>query len=142
MITFTVEGKLQGDIVRACVAGKEIEIGLMGSDYPTPEEVLLSSALSCMILTIYYIAKERNVKVNNIEGYIEGTMDPRGFQGDPEVHPGLLEVNYYITVESEDRRINEILEQSIKRCPLKDTLSRPVKINVNWDIRNGKENKT
>jgi uncharacterized OsmC-like protein len=85
MITFTVEGRLEGDVAKTCVAGKEVDIGLMGSDYPTPEEMLLASALSCMMLTIYYVAKEMNVKLDDVEGYIEGTMDPKGFQGDPNV---------------------------------------------------------
>ncbi len=134
MITFTVEGRLEGDVAKTCVAGKEVDIGLMGSDYPTPEEMLLSSALSCMMLTIYYVAKEMNVKIDNVEGYIEGTMDPKGFQGDPNVPPGLLEINYFINVKSNDERINEVLEKSMRRCPLKDTLIRQIKVNVNWKI--------
>ncbi|MFP3165395.1 OsmC family protein [Acidianus hospitalis] len=134
MITFTVEGRLEGDVAKTCVAGKEVDIGLMGSDYPTPEEMLLASALSCMMLTIYYVAKEMNVKLDDVEGYIEGTMDPKGFQGDPNVPPGLLEVNYFITVKSKDERINEVLEQSMRRCPLKDTLIRQIKVNVNWKV--------
>lgn len=134
MITFTVEGRLEGDIAKICVAGKEVEIGLFGSDYPTPEEMLLASALSCMMLTVYYIAREMNVKLDRVEGYIEGTMDPKGFQGDPNVPPGLLEVNYFITVGSDDERINEVLDQTMKRCPLKDTLTRQIKVNVNWKV--------
>ncbi|MCI2414494.1 MAG: OsmC family protein [Candidatus Aramenus sp.] len=134
MMTFTVEGKLEGDVVRVCVAGREMEIGLFGSDYPTPEEVLLASALSCMLLTVRYVAREKGVEIEELSGYIEGTMDPRGFQGEPGVPPGLLEVAYDIKVKSRDKRIKEIIDLSEKRCPLKDTLSRPVKIRVNWSL--------
>jgi hypothetical protein len=56
MITFTVEGRLNQDEVVTEVKGMEYRIGLLGSDLPTPEEMLLASALSCMILTIYYIS--------------------------------------------------------------------------------------
>jgi uncharacterized OsmC-like protein len=28
-----------------------------------------------------------------------------------------------------------VLEESEKRCPLKDTLTRPVKVEVNWEIK-------
>ncbi|AWR95186.1 OsmC family protein [Acidianus brierleyi] len=134
MMTFTVEGKLDGDVVKSCVNGTEVTIGLFGSDYPTPEEMLLASALSCMLLTIYYVAKEKNVEIEEANGYIEGTMDPRGFQGDPTVPPGLLEVNYDITVKSKDPKINEVIELANKRCPLKDTLTRSIKINIKWNI--------
>jgi uncharacterized OsmC-like protein len=134
MMTFTVEGKLDGDVVKSCVNGTEVTIGLFGSDYPTPEEMLLASALSCMLLTIYYVAKEKGVEVEEANGYIEGTMDPRGFQGDPNVPPGLLEVNYDITVKSKDPKINEVIELANKRCPLKDTLTRSIKINIKWNI--------
>jgi len=134
MMTFTVEGKLEGDVVKSCVNGTEVTIGLFGSDYPTPEEMLLASALSCMLLTIYYIAKEKNVEIEEANGYIEGTMDPRGFQGEPNVPPGLLEINYDITIKSKDPKINEVIELANKRCPLKDTLTRSIKINIKWNI--------
>ncbi|ARM76786.1 OsmC family protein [Acidianus manzaensis] len=135
MMTFTAEGKLEGDVAKISINCNEYQIGLFGSDYPTPEEMLLGSALSCLLLTIYYVAKEKDVKIDEAYGYIEGTMDPRGFQGDPNVPPGLLEVNYEITVKSKDDRIKEVLEESEKRCPLKDTLSRPIKINVKWNLK-------
>jgi uncharacterized OsmC-like protein len=37
-------------------------------------------------------------------------------------------------VKSKDERINEVLEQSMRRCPLKDTLIRQIKVNVNWKV--------
>ncbi len=132
MMTFTVEGRLDGEVAKVCVAGKELDIGFFGSDYPTPEEVLLASALSCLLLTVKYVAREKGVEIEELSGYIEGTMDPRGFQGDPTIPPGLLEVNYEVKVKSKDERIREVIELSEKRCPLKDTLSRPVKVKVKW----------
>lgn len=134
MITFTAEGKLEGDLVKVSIKDDEYKIGLLGSDYPTPEEILLGSALSCLLLTIYYTAKEKNVEIEEAHGYIEGTMDPKGFQGDPNIPPGLLEVNYEVTVKSKDDRIVEVLELSEKRCPLKDTLTRKVKVNIKWNL--------
>jgi Predicted redox protein, regulator of disulfide bond formation len=98
MITFTVEGRLNQDEVVTEVKGMEYRIGLLGSDLPTPEEMLLASALSCMILTIYYISKEMKIDLKGVEGYIEGTLDPKGFQGDPNIPPGILEVRYDLTV--------------------------------------------
>jgi uncharacterized OsmC-like protein len=133
-MTFTAEGRLEGDHVKVCAGGKEMEIGLMGTDYPTPEEVLLASSLSCLMLTVVYIAREKDVKVEEISGCIQGDMDPKGFQGNDKVPPGMLEVRYNIRVKSKDRSIKDILEEAEKRCPMRDTLVRSVKVKVNWDI--------
>lgn len=135
MITFTVEGELKGDVVETYVKDNVLRIGLLGTEYPTPEEILLASALSCLILTVYYIAKERDIKIDSIDGYIEGTLDPKGFEGDPSVPPGILEVNYFIDVKSEEPKIEEVLREAEKRCPLRDTLVRSVKVKVNWNIK-------
>ncbi len=135
IITFTAEGRLEGDKVTISLKDFDYKIGLIGSDYPTPEEFCLASALSCLILTIYYIAKEKNVEIKSIEGYIEGKMDPKGFQGEDKIPPGLLEVNYDLVIESSDSRINEILEEAEKRCPMRDTLTRSVKVNIKWRIK-------
>ncbi|MFP3204639.1 MAG: OsmC family protein [Metallosphaera yellowstonensis] len=135
MITFTVEGRLNQDEVVTEVKGMEYRIGLLGSDLPTPEEMLLASALSCMILTIYYISKEMKIDLKGVEGYIEGTLDPKGFQGDPNIPPGILEVRYDLTVFSNDERIQDVMQLSMRRCPLKDTLTRNVKVDVTWNVR-------
>ncbi len=134
MITFTAEGKVEGDHVNVCTGGTEMKIGLMGSDYPTPEEVLLASSISCLMLTVVYVAREKGVKVEEVSGCIQGDMDPRGFQGVPGISPGVLEVRYNVRVKSDDPRVKEIIEESEKRCPMKDTLVRSVKVKVNWDI--------
>jgi uncharacterized OsmC-like protein len=134
LITFTADGKVEGDHVNVCAGGQEFQIGLMGGEYPTPEEVLLASSLSCLMLTVVYVAREKGVTVEDIEGCIQGDMDPKGFQGDPSIPPGVLEVRYNLTVKSKDPRIKEILEESEKRCPMRDTLARSVKVVVKWDI--------
>ncbi|MEL9970049.1 MAG: OsmC family protein [Metallosphaera sp.] len=135
MITFTAEGRLDKDTAVININDNEFKIGLMGSDNPTPEEFLLGAALSCMMLTVYYISKELNVKIEGVEGYIEGTLDPKGFQGEPGVPPGLLQVKYDLTVLSNDERIEEVMKLSLRRCPLKDTLVRSVNVEVSWKIR-------
>ncbi|ABP95634.1 MULTISPECIES: OsmC family protein [Metallosphaera] len=135
MITFTAEAKLEGETAVVSVKDLELKIGLIGSENPTPEELMLGAALSCMILTIYYISREMGVKLQGVEGYIEGNLDPKGFQGDPNVPPGLLQVKYDLTVFSDDERIGKVMELSMRRCPLKDTLMRSVDVDVTWKIR-------
>ncbi|AAK41320.1 OsmC family peroxiredoxin [Saccharolobus solfataricus] len=135
VITFTAEGRLDGDKVIVDLNGTEIKVGLLGSDNPTPEEFCLASAISCLILTVYYIAREKGVTINSIEGYIEGKMDTKGFQGVEEVPPGLLEVSYELIVYSKDSRISDILKEAEERCPMRDTLTRSVKVNINWKIK-------
>ncbi|AOL15578.1 peroxiredoxin [Sulfolobus sp. A20] len=135
IITFVAEGKLDGDKVTITLGNNDYTIGLIGSDYPTPEEFCLASALSCLILTIYYIGRERGIEIESIDGFIEGKLDPRGFQGDNNVPPGLLEVNYEISITSSDTRINELIKEAEKRCPMRDTLTRSVKVNIKWRIK-------
>lgn len=134
-MTFTAEGELEGDHVKITTDNTELKIGFLGSDYPTPEEILLSSALSCLMLTVYYIAREKNLKLDSLKGYIEGTLDPKGFQGDPNIPPGFLEINYEIEVSAKDKELlQKVLDESERRCPLKDTLTRSIKVNVKWKI--------
>ncbi|QIW24806.1 OsmC family peroxiredoxin [Sulfolobus sp. S-194] len=135
MITFTAEGTLEGDKVRVSVKDTEFIIGLLGSDYPTPEEVLLASALSCLMLTVYYVANEKGLRIEKMNGYIEGNLDPKGFQGDPNIPPGFLDISYEIEVKTDNKELLEkVLEESERRCPLKDTLTRSIKVNVKWKV--------
>jgi len=135
IITFTAEGEFSGDKVTITIMDDQIlEVGTLGSNYVKPEELCLASALSCLILTVNYIAKEKGVDVKGIEGYIEGKLDPDGFQGKNSVPPGLLEVNYHISVKSNDTKINEVIEEAERRCPMKDTLTRGIKVNIRWKI--------
>lgn len=135
MITFTVEGILEGDKVKVNVKDQNFIIGLLGSDFPTPEEVLLASALSCLMLTVYYIANEKGLKIESMNGYIEGELDPKGFQGDPNVPPGFLSISYEVEVKADNKELLEkVLEESERRCPLKDTLTRNIKVNVKWKL--------
>ena len=135
MITFTAEGVLEGDKVKVYVKDQEFVIGLLGSDFPTPEEVLLASALSCLMLTVYYVANEKGLKIEKMSGYIEGELDPKGFQGDPNIPPGFLSISYEIEVKADNKELLEkVLEESERRCPLKDTLTRSIKVNVKWKI--------
>jgi len=133
-ITFVSEGKLVGDKVIVSLSNGEMEIGSLGSGYPTPEELCLASAISCLILTVYYIAKEKGVVINSIEGYIEGKMDIDGFRRIKDIPPGLLEVNYELVVSSKDDRIVEVLKEAEERCPMRDTLTRSVRVNIRWKI--------
>jgi len=133
-ITFVSEGKLVGDKVIVNLSNGEMEIGPLGSGYPTPEELCLASAISCLILTVYYIAKEKGVVINSIEGYIEGKMDIDGFRRIKDIPPGLLEVNYELVVSSKDDRIVEVLKEAEERCPMRDTLTRSVRVNIRWKI--------
>ncbi len=133
LITFTAEAKLDGNGVRVYVKDGELRVGVIGSDDPTPEELLLSSALSCLILTLRYVAREMNVDLQEVDGYIEGDMDPSGFSGS-SAPPGLLEVRYFVKVKSADPRIQQALVESERRCPLRDTLTRSVEVKVNWKV--------
>ncbi|WP_338601915.1 OsmC family protein [Sulfolobus tengchongensis] len=135
IVTFTAEGRLEGDKVIVNLSDIELKIGMLGSEYPTPEEFCLASAISCIILTVYYIAKEKGVSIISIEGYIEGKMDTSGFQGKGDIPPGLQEVNYELVVRSQDDRINDILQEAERRCPMRDTLTRNVKVNIKWKIK-------
>ena len=135
VITFTAEGVLEGDKVRVSVKDSELVSGLLSSDHLTPKEVLLASALLCLMLTVYYVANEKGVKIEEMSGYIEGSIDPKGFQGDPRVPPGFLEINYEVKVRA-DRRdlIQQVLEESERRCPMKDPMTRSVRVNVKWRL--------
>lgn len=135
MERFSVKGVLEGNKVKVIIGNKEFNIGMPNSGFPTPEEFLLASALSCELLTLFYYANQKGLKIENVNGKIEGEIDIRGFLGDPKIPPGFLTITYEIEVKSNNKEaIKELAEIAEKRCPIKDTITRGVKININWKI--------
>lgn len=131
---FTAEATLEGDRVRVSTASSELLIGMMGGNDPTPEEIFMASALSCMMLTVKYYADRLGVKIESMNGYIEGELDPKGFTGESPSPPGFIKVTYHLKVRARGEKLDDVMKASERMCPLKDTLSRSVPVEVKWEI--------
>ncbi|BCU67482.1 peroxiredoxin [Sulfolobales archaeon HS-7] len=133
--TFTVEGQYNNEHVKVLMKDNEVDVGTVGSDYLSPEELLLASALSCLILTIRYFAKLHGVNIKSIEGYIEGDIDMSSMESLGE-YTGMKEIRYHIKVESDHKNVPDILNLAAQKCPMKNTIEKGVKTKIEWIIKN------
>ncbi|MHA1596393.1 MAG: OsmC family protein [Candidatus Asgardarchaeia archaeon] len=99
---------------------------------PNPVELLLGALGSCLstITTIY--AKKRGIKVDDVEVELSGQLDPRGFQGLADVRPGLQKIEVKVKIKSPESRekLQELLDDVVKHCPVEDNLAHGVPIEV------------
>ncbi|MEM0373340.1 MAG: OsmC family protein [Sulfolobaceae archaeon] len=128
-IIFFAEARIENGKVKVQVKDSEIEMDPLGGDNPSPEEYFLASALACYLLTVNYIAKEKGVEIRELKGYIEGEMNLEGFYGKDGIPPGFLSIKMEVEISPNDK-LQEIIEESNKRCPLKHTIENGVKIKI------------
>lgn len=103
---------------------------LLGEDNgANPVEFVLAGLSGCMTTTLAYHAAGRGLNLESIESEYEGDIDLHGLLDlDPHVRPGYREirVKFKVKGDADVATIQELLRKS----PVFDTLSNPVKINV------------
>ena len=86
---------------------------LLGRDLgPNPVEYLLAGLTSCVTTSIIYHAASRGIKIDEIESYLEGDIDLRGFLGlDKNVRRGFqnIRMNFKIKADATDKELQEIV---------------------------------
>lgn len=100
---------------------------------PGPIQYLLMGLGGCFMTLGKIVAGEMGLKIQHMRCKLEGDLDTDGmFAKNPAVRPGLQEIRLGIEVKSDepDAKLKAWLEQVEARCPIKDSLSRPVPIKV------------
>lgn len=102
---------------------------------PTPLEIMLQGLAGCENIIANMVAKEMNFDLQGMEFTIEGRLDLRGLQGDPEVRPYFEKVTIHAQVRTNEsnERVQELKEKTDVRCPLFTTLKAAgVEMETTW----------
>ena len=94
---------------------------------PTPMQMLLATLANCLEITALLYFSFLKVNVDSIKVRVEATFDKRCVLSDKEAPlPGFYDINYVWYIESKEklRRIEHVLENVEKFCPVKGTLTR------------------
>lgn len=107
---------------------------LLGQDSaPNPVEYLLEAITSCVTTSIVYHAAARGITIDEIESFVEGDIDLRGFLGlDPNVRKGFqsIRMNFKIKADGTDEQIQEIVKLGPTFSPVFDSVTNGVPVTV------------
>lgn len=107
---------------------------LLGADKAVnPVEHLLHSLAACVTSTMVYHAAARGIQVEEVESYIEGDIDIRGFLGlDENVPKGYqaIRMNFKIRADVPDRQLQEICQLGYRYSPVFNSITRGVPVSV------------
>lgn len=104
---------------------------------PSPMQALLMALAGCLNITGHFVARERNLKLNDMDIHIEGIMNPGTFMGMPSNdRAGFREIQVHIDADF-DRASTEDIEQWLHdteaRCPVTDNIKQKTNIVVNTE---------
>lgn len=97
---------------------------------PNPMELLLAALGTCQVILFAAYATFLQVPLEGLRVRVSGRLDPRGFFGVAEVPCGYQAVNYEIHLEgpAEAEQVRQLAELAESRCPVLDTLQRPIPV--------------
>ncbi|KAJ5071694.1 osmc family protein [Anaeramoeba ignava] len=108
------------------------EIKKLGGDNtgPNPLYVVLSSLAGCEMILLRLVAKEKKVKIGEVQVEVDGGIDLKGLYGDPNVYPGYqtIDVRFKLESEADDKTLHEVMEAARQRCPVASMLGTHPKI--------------
>ena len=107
---------------------------LLGNDTAAnPLEHLLHALASCVTTSIVYHAAARGIAIEQLESFLEGDMDLRGFLGlDPSVRNGYRAIRLKLRIKANvtDEQLQELISLGPTFSPAFDSISRGVPIAV------------
>lgn len=103
---------------------------------PNPVEYLLAGYAGCLNVVFNLIAKELDIKLQNLEINVSGDLNPERFLGvQTEDRAGFKSIKVDVSFESDAAAEEEqLLFQKVKeRCPINDNLSNPTPISYSFN---------
>lgn len=103
---------------------------------PNPVEYELGALTGCLNVVANLVAKEKGVKLESLEIYASGELNPAKFQGEEtDERAGFQEIELDIEAEADtdEETLREIFKEAEKRCPVRDNINHktPVELNIN-----------
>ncbi|MBN2637909.1 MAG: OsmC family protein [Bacteroidales bacterium] len=109
---------------------------------PTPMQALLMALAGCLNITGNFVARQKNMEINNMSVRIEGTMNPSVFMGmSSDGRAGFSEIEVHIDADfpnSTDQEIDEWVRETEKRFPVTDNIKDKTRIVVHTRELNNK----
>jgi len=102
-----------------------------GNTAPNPQELLMSSLASCMMVGIVANASLMGMKLDSVVIDVDGKLDLRGFLGlDQAVKPGYDALHYTIRIKGDGtpEQFQKIHEAVIATSPNRFNVSNPIKL--------------
>lgn len=99
-----------------------------------PVEYLLAALAGCINVVGHLVAKEMNIKLNELSVEIEGILNPARFQGKSfEERAGYKQISVNIKVKSDASQdlLKKWLESVKDRCPVSDNIENPTPLKFN-----------
>jgi putative redox protein len=89
-----------------------------------PLQYFLGALCGCQAVIAQFLVQELNFQLDGIHFDVEGTLDPRGMRGDPNVRPYFDKVVVRATVQTResDERLQELAVKAEQRCPVSATM--------------------
>jgi len=104
---------------------------------PSPMQALLMALAGCLNITGHFVAREKNMKLNDMNIHIEGKMNPGTFMGMPsDDRAGFQEIMVHIDADfdgADPKDIEEWLQATEARCPVTDNIKQKTNIVVNTE---------
>ncbi|MCE5229353.1 OsmC family protein [bacterium] len=115
----------------------EPEVMLGEDTAPNPVEILLSALVSCLTSSMVYHAAVRGIRIDEIESFVEGDIDVRGFMEiSDQVRKGYRNITIDFKVKSDASR--EKLEECVRFSPVFDVVSNGTKVNLRIESEGAK----
>ncbi len=101
---------------------------------PNPIEILLASIVGCLDFTGTIVAQQMGFELKDFSLEIHGELDPRGVMGKADVPSGLQSIKVEVKkIEGiPEEKITEFMETVQHRCPVDNTLTDGVNVDVEW----------
>lgn len=108
----------------------EIVVDKTGGEAPSPIEYLLVSLAGCVNIVGEIIAKEMNIKIEDLRIEVAGVFNPSKLMTGMGERAGYKEISLKVYVKSDapDDILKLWLERVMGRCPIGDNLEAPTPI--------------
>jgi uncharacterized OsmC-like protein len=108
---------------------------LLGTDTgPNPAEYLLHALAACVTTAIVYVAAARNVRLTEVESYLEGDIDLNGALGtDPVNHRNGFErirMTFRLKGDAPPEKLREVVTRGHGRSAVFDSITQGVPVHV------------
>jgi uncharacterized OsmC-like protein len=101
---------------------------------PNPVEYILAGYAGCLNVVFHLVAKELDVKINNLNINISGDIDPARFLGLSEMERAgfqSLKVEIELDADAPQQVIEDLITKAKQRCPVNDNLINPTPVHYN-----------
>ena len=147
-VVFKAETRLKQNV---CCTAKVRDFPIMTIDEPpalgggnaamNPVELVLVALGTCQEIMFSAHAAVMGIPLNEVKVDVKGYLDTRGLFGiDPATPAGYQKITFETTIKSsaDEASLCKLIEIVEERCPLLDTLIRPIEVAANAYHINGK----